>query len=245
MPCNRWNFEIEVPSMIPRVDPLCLDPVLNPALRPKPAPADERWIVGLDLGQAVDFTAMVVLHRTTVRTEAETYRVYACRHIRRWPLGSTYDAIVADLKTMLAKLPERPTLVVDATGCGRPVCDMIRKASLPVRSLSAVVITAGAHEGRVGAVRTVPKRDLVGAVMAVMHKGRLHIAKSLPETETLVKELRSFTARITTAGNEKYEAGDWRVSPHDDLILALALALEHDRAGHRLSPESFYFPPPP
>jgi hypothetical protein len=97
------------------------------------------------------------------------------------------------------------------------------------------------HEGRTGAYRTVPKRDLVGAVMAVTHKERLHIARSLPETEALVKELRAFTARITTAGNERYE-NDWRVAPHDHIILALALALEHDRAGKRLGPESFYLP---
>jgi hypothetical protein len=228
-----------------RPDPLCLDPVLNPNLRPQPTPADERWLVGLDLGQAVDFTAMVVLHRTTVRTGTSTYREYSLPNIKRWPLGTTYPQIVTDLGTMLAKLPDKPVLVVDGTGCGRAVVDSIRQARLPIRSLSPVIITGGATEGQAGIYRCVPKRDLVGATMAVMHKGRLHIAKSLPETETLVKELRSFTARITTAGNEKYEAGDWRVSPHDDIILALALALEHDRAGKRLGPESFYLPPQP
>jgi hypothetical protein len=186
----------------------------------------------------------VTLHRTTKRTETETYREYTCPHIKRWPLGTTYPAIVADLKTMLAKLPDKPVLVVDGTGCGRPVVDMIRKAALPIRSLSPVIISGGATEGQAGAYRTVPKRDLVGATMAVMHKGRLHIAKSLPETEALVKELRAFTAKITTAGNEKYEA-DWRLGPHDDIILALALALEHDRAGKRLGPDSFYLPPQP
>ncbi len=227
--------------MSPRVDPLCADPVLNPAARPKPTP-DEKWLVGLDLGQAQDFTAMIVLRRTTVRTETETYRQYDCPHIRRWPLGTSYDTIVADLKVMLAKLPDKPVLVVDGTGCGRPVVDMIRRAALPVRSLAPVIISGGAVEGRSGIYRTVPKRDLVGATMAVMHKGRLHIAKSLPETETLVKELRSFTARITTAGNEKFEAGDWRVSPHDDIILALALALEHDRNSWSLGPQHFYLP---
>jgi hypothetical protein len=199
----------------------------------------------LDLGQAVDFTAMVTLHRKTVRTETEIYREYDCPHIKRWPLGTTYPAIVADLQVMLAKLPERPVLIVDGTGCGRPVVDMIRKASLPIRSLSAVVITGGATPGQVGSYRTVPKRDLVGATMTTMHKGRLHIVRELPEAQTLIRELRSFTAKITTAGNEKYEAAlDWRTNPHDDIILALALALEYDRSLSKLTAGMFYFGAP-
>jgi len=218
-------------------DPLLDDPFFARPTGP-PSP-DDKWLVGLDLGQALDFTAMVVLHRRTVITESEKYREYDCPNIHRWPLGTTYPAIVADLHVKLAKLPDKPVLVVDGTGCGRPVVDMIRKAGLPIRSLAATIITGGANEGQVGIYRTVPKRDLVGATMAVMHHGRLHIAKDLPETATLVKELRAFTAKITTAGNETYE-NDWRVSPHDDIILALALALEYDRSAKRLGPEHFF-----
>jgi hypothetical protein len=215
-------------------DPLALDAAPKP-----PPPSGELWLVGLDLGQSQDFTAMVVLHRRTVVTETEKYREYSCPHICRWPLGTTYPDIVASLHTKLAKLPDKPVLVVDGTGCGRPVVDLIRKAKLPIRSLAPVTITGGAHAGRVGAYRVVPKRDLVGATMAVTHKGRLHIAKELPEAEILKKELRAFTAKITTSGNEKYE-NDWRVAPHDDIILALAFALEHDRSKKSLGAKDFY-----
>jgi hypothetical protein len=225
-----------------RLDPLCSDPFLRRQSTPSapwPSADGEKWLVGLDLGQAQDFTAMVTLHRTTVETETESYRAYACPHIQRWPLGTTYPAIVADLQTMLAKLPDKPVLIVDGTGCGRPVVDMIRKAGLPIRSFAPMVITARATPGQAGRYRMVPKRDLVGATMAVMHKGRLHIARELPEAATLVKELRGFTAKITTAGNEKYE-NDWRVALHDDIILALALALEYDRSLTRLSACHFF-----
>lgn len=224
-----------------QIDPLILDPVLRRRPPAAPAKPDEIFLVGLDLGQSVDFTAMVVLHRTTVVTQTETYREYNCPFIKRWPLGTTYPAIVEDLGGMLAKLPEPPVLIVDGTGCGRPVVDMLKKARLPVRSLAPTIITGGATPGHVGFYRTVPKRDLVGAVMSVMHRGRLHIAKELPEAATLVRELRSFTAWITTAGNEKYEAAtDWRTNPHDDILLALALALEHDRSKWKLSAKNFF-----
>ncbi len=38
----------------------------------------------------------------------------------------------------------------------------------------------------------------------------------------LVEELQNFKLKITTAGNDTYEA--WRESDHDDLVLAAAMA---------------------
>jgi phage terminase large subunit-like protein len=56
------------------VDPLCLDPVLNRTLQPKPIAPDEKILVGLDLGQSQDFTAMVTLFRRTVITETGRHK---------------------------------------------------------------------------------------------------------------------------------------------------------------------------
>src|SRR6516164_5546653 len=99
MTCNRWSCK-GTSTMFFRLDPLCSDPFLRRQSTPSapwPSADGEKWLVGLDLGQAQDFTAMVTLHRTTVETETESYRAYACPHIKRWPLGTTYPAIVADL----------------------------------------------------------------------------------------------------------------------------------------------------
>jgi hypothetical protein len=195
---------------------------------------DDMWIAGLDLGQAQDFTAMVVLKRTTVETTKEDgteerHREYDCPAIHRWPLGTLYPDIIKDLQKMLPKLPdlpERPRLVVDGTGCGRPVVDMIRQAKLPVHHLSPVSISSGATTNEIDGYRSVPKRDLVGATMGVAQRGYLHINRDMPMADILVKELRAFRALITLHGKEKYE-NDWRVAPHDDLVLALALALHY------------------
>ena len=48
------------------------------------------------------------------------------------------------------------------------------------------------------------------------------IARALPEAPVLVEELQNFKLKITTAGNDTYEA--WRESDHDDLVLAVAMA---------------------
>ncbi len=53
-----------------------------------PAP---RYTVGLDLGQAKDYTALCVLER---HGEAEQ-AVFHARHLERFPLGTSYPAIVA------------------------------------------------------------------------------------------------------------------------------------------------------
>ena len=52
---------------------------------------------------------------------------------------------------------------------------------------------------------------------------RLKIAEGLPHAEILVGELTTFSTKITQAGNETFEA--WRERDHDDMVLAVAMAL--------------------
>ena len=40
--------------------------------------------------------------------------------------------------------------------------------------------------------------------------------------DTLIQELSNFKVKITTKGNDTYEA--WREGQHDDLVLSVALA---------------------
>jgi hypothetical protein len=176
--------------------------------------------VGLDLGQANDPSALAVLEQRP--TSAQGFcPSYACRHLQRWPLGTAYTTIVADLGQLLL-LPPLPgsTLVVDATGCGRPVVDMMRQAQLPV-GLVPVTITAG-HTLAAGADGYhVPKRELVSMLQILLQSRRLQVARALAEAATLERELLGFQTRITPAGHESF-AG--RSNVHDDLVLAVALA---------------------
>ncbi|HYN89059.1 MAG TPA: hypothetical protein VER55_11035, partial [Ardenticatenaceae bacterium] len=144
--------------------------------------------------------------------------------------GSRNLAPVAALDTGLAQRPLDPPgnllgrpelrgktqLVVDATGVGRPVVDMLRAGGL---DLVAVTITAGdtAHFDK-GFWR-VPKRELVSTAQVLLQGQRLEFAQGVPYLETLVKELLAFRVTISTNAHDRY--GAWREQDHDDLVLAV------------------------
>jgi hypothetical protein len=199
-----------------------------------------RHVIGVDLGQVNDFTAIAVLERTDhvlppeleaqyaaeralgARGAEERVRPsYAVRHLARLPLGTTYPRVVAEVRWLLASDALRSArLVVDATGVGRPVVDALRAAGLdPV----PVTITAGqsvTHGD--GGYRRVPKADLVACLAVLLQTGRLKIARALPLATALVEELKAFEIHHGAAGRDSY--GAWREGAHDDLVLAVAVA---------------------
>ena len=73
--------------------------------------------------------------------------------------------------------------MVDATGVGAAVVDLLERARLGVR-IVPVSITAGAdaHEGMAGSWR-VPKRDLVSVLQVLLQQGRLRVAQALAEAQ--------------------------------------------------------------
>ena len=180
----------------------------------------ERYYVGVDLGQAKDFTAVTT---TALTTDAAGTRLHDLVHLHRFPLGTPYPQIVADVRDLVEtpQLRGRAELVVDATGAGRPVVDMMREAGL--WPLTAVTITSGHSVTREDGYTGVPKRDLVSTLQVLLQDDRLRFAEGLPGLDLLKGELLNFKAKIKLAtGHDSYEA--WREKDHDDLVLALALA---------------------
>ena len=180
------------------------------------------YVSGLDLGQSQDFSALVVVEQDRIpdpdRAGVMANR-FDVRHVHRWPLGTSYPAVIADLMEWFAVgTLAGSTLVVDATGVGRPVVDMIRDANLPA-DLTPFNITAGFREGD----GTVPKKDLVAAIQAALQTRRLRFAEALPLRPVLERELETFRVKVTADRNETFSA--WREKDHDDLVLALALAV--------------------
>jgi len=204
------------------------------------------YILGLDLGQSNDYTALAIAEMTgfdpppiaiywsDLKDREETETIYTFGHLERFPLHTPYTTIVQRVKALLA-MPQfrgRTHLVVDSTGVGRPVIDLLRKEGLePI----AVTITAGVdvtnedeHNYRV------PKRDLVSNTQVLFQSNRIRIARRLPEADILVQELMNFQTKITAAGNDIY--GAWREGTHDDLVLAVALATWYGEKAIRRHP---------
>ena len=191
-----------------------------------------RFFVGLDIGQAQDYTAMSVLERIVAEDKASARSaddfpeaekaVYHLRHIERAGLGTPYPRIVARVKELMESelLKGDSFLVVDATGVGAPVVDLLRNEGLnPV----PVIITSGDSVTRGNWSYHVPKRDLVNVLQVLLQTGRLKIAQGVAETRTLVNELLNFKVRINLrTAHDSYES--WREGAHDDIVLSVALA---------------------
>jgi phage FluMu gp28-like protein len=171
---------------------------------------------GVDLGQKQDHTAIAVVER------GDWLMV---RHVERVALGTPYPLVVAHLKEMVHRVEVRGqcALVVDATGVGGPVVEMLRAAGLGCE-ITAVTITGGERESKSGGMWiSVPKRDLIAGVQIALENGDLRIARRLKELGALVREL--VDVRMT-AGLRigKVRIGADGYGQHDDLVIALALA---------------------
>ncbi len=149
------------------------------------------------------------------------------RHLERFPLGTPYTVVTKRVKDLLASEPlrdRRVALEVDKTGVGAAVVDAFRQAGLHPIPISIHGGDRVSVEPR-GGFRC-PKRDLVGAAQVLLQSGRLKIAAGLELAETLRQELRNFRVKIDPrTAHDSYS--HWREGEHDDLVLAVALAVWH------------------
>lgn len=214
------------------------------------APKIDRMIVGVDLGQSMDPTAICVLrHRVepldkwTANETAKTWRQdrierFDCPWIQRLPLGLAYTTQAQDVANLLARPPLSAgcTLLLDETGVGRAVADIFDQAGLrPHR----VTITAGLETTQHGARSWhVPKGVLISAVSARLHTGELRFAADLGDSAALREELQDFRRKVSEAGRATYAA---RTGAHDDLVLAVAIALWWATSGPTSSSEPLPF----
>jgi hypothetical protein len=67
----------------------------------------------------------------------------------------------------------------------------------------------------------VPKKSLISSLQVLLQSRRLKVAPSLPDAQVLVQELELFRMKVTLS---ETDAEQWRERPHDDLVLAVAVA---------------------
>ncbi len=111
------------------------------------------FFVGMDIGQACDPSAFAIVERvhtihderdpvTWARIETTEFRL---RQVQRIALGTPYPAVVERAREIVASdaLRANVELVVDSTGVGRAVLDLLRQVDLRGCKVQPVWITGG------------------------------------------------------------------------------------------------------
>lgn len=220
MPPRIWHPGPEAP-LGATPDPRLTRSVVTGDLRTEvPAPRGmgvlPTRIVGLDLGQSSDPTAMAVLE-----TDWRGWD-FQIRHLERFELNRPWPEYIDRVWDYMHHPSLRgATLVIDHTGVGRVVMDMFRAKGLNPRGIT---ITAGDKwsHSRNGTEFRVPKRDVAMAGLALLQGKRMRISRAIAEAGVLIHEMLNFRIKITASGNDTYEA--WRAGDHDDLVLAVCCA---------------------
>jgi hypothetical protein len=178
-------------------------------------------VIGADIGQKVDPTAIVV-----VEAEWREEPHFVARHLERLPLGTPYPRVVERIAAIVGNVArhshERPRLWVDATGVGQPVVDLLPS---DIAEIGAVYFTHGDRRTRERDGIRLGKAWLVSRLQALLQTGRLHLPKTA-EAAALAKELLDYEIRVSEDANDRY--GAFKVGAHDDLVTALGLAVQEE-----------------
>src|SRR5204862_7399050 len=102
-------------------------------------------------------------------------------YLERIALGTPYPDVVQHIDNLFrdSRLHDA-ALVVDETGVGAPIVDLLRRAQLPCRFVP-ITITVGSQDtiARSSGFH-VPKRDLLSCLQLLFDEGRLRIPRCLP-----------------------------------------------------------------
>jgi hypothetical protein len=187
------------------------------------------YVVGVDIGQSMQPTAVAVVEQKTQSTRRDTWDwktvEMSLRHLERFPLDAGYPAIGARLDDLIGHLHDKEQdsqtdLIIDITGSGRAGANYMRRfhGVAPI----TVTIKGGSGETEVEPGDwCVAKTELIGHLMVAYQTSTLKVAKSLDLAATLSRELADFKMKPPTLNPNDPEA--WREGQHDDLVFAVAL----------------------
>ncbi len=208
-----------------------IETAFSPWLRASERRLGAQFAVCVDLGQQADPTAIAVLETWTEPTgdfnpvtwEYPKRRRHAVRWLERVPLGTSYVDVVRNIFSLVRQWKQLGdcVVVVDATGVGAAVLDMLKQASWSHCRLVPVVFTAGERDTYHLDRWHVPKRDLIQGLAVVLEAAGLLIEPRLAESDALRRELQNIRWDISPSGRDLFSGG----REHDDLVIALSLGL--------------------
>ena len=178
------------------------------------------YFLGLALGhRQQDYSALTIIERQGINNDAPL----VLRYLHRFPLSTSYPAIVSEVSSLLSRPPLSPDtwLAVDQSDVGTAVLQLFREGGLRAR-VQAIHITGGTTESKDGNIWYVPKLELVSVIQVGLQTGRLKIASHLPEASNLVRELQDFSLTPAEVENNIYAGREGKSA---DLVLSVAMAL--------------------
>lgn len=186
-----------------------------------------RYWLGVDLAQSRDFTALVCVHdeclpmwgggsRQVLGPRQRTI-VFADKF-----KGVSYPDVVSHvIRTMLKEpLRGRARLVIDASGLGRVVSDLLFEQRVEHH---AIQMTVGQNWVKKDRYVNVGKTLLLETLSLLFATGDLTFAHDLPLRGDILAELETFQLELTAAGNQIITQGK-SGAHHGDLAIALAAA---------------------
>lgn len=185
------------------------------------------YTIGLDLGQANDFSALAVLEHVdlvppgawvrnhepanpvlvgawghdaarTSGPDVQPTRELRVVHLQRWPLGTPYHVIVGEVGN-LVRTEELygSRMYFDRSGVGRPVGDMLWECYARGEFGDSMPVGQTITGGEKSGNGTVTKRDLISALEIAVQQGRLKIPTGLALVDVLERELSSFKMHLS------------------------------------------------
>lgn len=209
----------------------------------------KEFICTVDLAKKRDYTTIQIYRDTP---EVRHYPIESGRspQVINW-MDLTYQARMQGVRyteqsKMIRELLKRTNLlnntqlIVDGTGVGEAVVDIMREDGLmplpivstggtnvnPVYADFGKVFGGSSTQLRGAQVlkeMTVPKDDMVHAGMIVLEQGRLRIAENLKHVDDFRKQMARFKGKFNDkSGRTKYENDD--DTTHDDFVVTFLLA---------------------
>ena len=212
--------------------------------RPRPLPGPYRLLaIGIDIGQIHDPSAFVAVeaHEVTVQAADPLFGEWPLRetHYRvlggqRLPLGTPYPEVARRANLLAKRLYDWDSrgdvhMLVDSTGVGRPVCDLIRAQVIPQCHVTAVTLTGG-DKGDPSVLwrleASIGKAFLVSRLQALLQSRRI-AAPMDADMAAMASELKGYEIKAKPETGH-LQAGAFAVGAHDDLVTALGLAVLGD-----------------
>ena len=195
------------------------------------------FIISLDPAQLRDWSALAVVDMKYVasgplgRSGRFEYDLVAMARKQGLPYDQIVDWVVRTLRKPEFNRNQPPEFLLDSTGVGVAVADMLRAKGVRMK---AVTITAGEAFSRQGPIYHVGKARLIGTFLGAFDSGKVRVNPNMPIWPALEKELLGFRAEMSAQGRAKFEA---EPGENDDMLFALALCVwygEEVKRGKRL-----------